>query len=924
MLRFPQFLLIHFRQRETHAIYFDALVVGLNEASRDGRKYRVLYEAGDEAGETEWLSQSELCLAFPAKTLALEEAKSLFSSSRKPVPVKISELPENRLAPGYLRCWIRSHPLPQRVQDLLACASGRNVGVVDRVLAFRDSDDGEKEYRIKWAGCSYRMSQYVPRRVLAHVALAKLLRFERMLGLSSATEEMGDGEGRESASDGEGSDADTYEGIRAEWMQVDRVVDSRAGASEYLVKWRGLEYGQATWEPAEGLSASDRVEVEKYWSRTKEYRARAARKSDAEPAQSKVMHFEEQPAWLKGGCLFDYQLEGLNWMLKKVAEGTNVMLADEMGLGKTVQVAALVGALVGEGRMSQKPVLIVVPLSTLGNWKREVEGWCPHLNFLRYSGSAEDRKLIRSSEFDPDNLGIHKFHVLCTSYEIAVQDSSLLKRISWKLMVVDEGQRLKGGSRCLLFEQLLLVKTERRILVTGTPLQNNLDELFNLLQFLNSARGGPRECTGRESIPTLDEFSLLHQDSSPEEKIESLKALLNPFVLRRLKKNQDIKLVPRVERLVPLRLTALQREYYTAILTKNYRILNGLDKGNRKTSLLNVLMELRKCCAHPYLFDSAVPNSDSSSSALSLLIGASSKLEFLDQILERLRREGHRVLIFSQFTRMLDLLEEYMVERRLPFARIDGSIAGEERQKRIDAFNAPESSTFVFLLSTRAGGLGINLASADTVIVYDSDFNPHRDIQALSRAHRIGQRKTVLVLRLVCKATVEEGILNAAKRKLVLESVVVNSMAAHQSSACFTKEEVEDILQHGAQSIIQGHRDQMKREDGELNSPVGLGQASVVEHRPFAKENSRPGSPCGPWSPAAVGSQGPFRTPDTSVRGNAAHPLETLSAVYDADAIERLLDRFQLKRCPHAQTPSRASHAPATHPPAEDERWDVH
>ena len=784
-------------QRASHEIYFDARIIEVDKTAKDGKFYRIRYDSSGEAGETEWLHASELFLSFPSETLTVESARAILAP------------PNSSMDADYLTCWLQTQAVPDSVREAINNAMKRNAGIVERILFWRQSCQSppSSEYRVKWFGCSYRLCQYVPRKLLELVAFSKLLHFERKYSISPPEEEHNS---FPAIMDDEESDVEFYEGIRADWITVDRVISIDATNGRVYVKWRGLGYKEATWEDISALTADDHLEIDRFRNRVQIYRARAREqerrvrrrgdrgaKKGLPVVNDETLRFDTQPGYLKGGNLYDYQLEGLNWMLHKRSEGTNVILADEMGLGKTIQIAALVGTLLKEESMDIRPFLIVVPLSTLRNWKREFQNWCPHVNFVEYFGSFDDRKIMRRTEFDPDDTGQHMFDVLCTSYEIAVQDRCHLSKIGWEGMIIDEAHRLKGGTQSKLFDTLCTFKAKQKILVTGTPLQNNLEELFNLIKFLNNSSNRPTE--NSVTSTTFEQFSQSHLDSNSDEKIESLKTLLRPYVLRRLKKDQLINLAPRVERLIPLRLSALQKEYYAAILTRNYKVLNGEDKTNRKFSLLNILMELRKCCIHPYLFDNVIPKHNDENCDLSILIQASSKLQFLDLILPRLKEDGHRVLIFSQFTRMLDILETFLEGKEHSYLRIDGTVHGEDRQQRIDLFNDPQSSVFVFLLSTRAGGLGINLTAADTVVIFDSDFNPHRDIQALSRAHRIGQQRKVLILRLVCKGTVEEGILKAARAKLALESVVVNSLTnSHRS---LSKEDLEQIVSLGAEEI---------------------------------------------------------------------------------------------------------------------------
>ncbi|KAK9133798.1 hypothetical protein Scep_013326 [Stephania cephalantha] len=247
--------------------------------------------------------------------------------------------------------------------------------------------------------------------------------------------------------------------------------------------------------------------------------------------------------------------------------------------------------------------------------------------------------------------------------------------------------------------------------------------------------------------------------------------------------------------MVPVELSSIQAEYYRAMLTKNYQILRNIGKGVAQQSMLNIVMQLRKVCNHPYLIPGTEPDSGSVEFLQEMRIKASAKLTLLHSMLKVLNKEGHRVLIFSQMTKLLDILEDYLTIEFGPktFERVDGSVSVTDRQAAISRFNQ-DKTRFVFLLSTRSCGLGINLASADTVIIYDSDFNPHADIQAMNRAHRIGQSNRLLVYRLVVRASVEERILQLAKKKLMLDQLFVNKSESQK--------EVEDILRWGTEELF--------------------------------------------------------------------------------------------------------------------------
>jgi superfamily II DNA or RNA helicase len=258
--------------------------------------------------------------------------------------------------------------------------------------------------------------------------------------------------------------------------------------------------------------------------------------------------------------------------------------------------------------------------------------------------------------------------------------------------------------------------------------------------------------------------------------------------------------------ILPVTMSVVQKKLYKSILAKDPRLIRSIF-GQTKTELRatergnlnNILMQLRKCLCHPFLYSSAIEERSVSEEALHRnLVEASAKFQLLEIMLPKLRERGHRVLLFSQFLNQLDLIEDFLTNLNLSFGRLDGSVSSLEKQKRIDAFNAPGSDLFAFLLSTRAGGVGINLATADTVIIMDPDFNPHQDIQALSRAHRIGQKKKVLVFQLMIKNSAEEKIVQIGRKKMALDQALIESMGAEDDAGV----DLESILKHGAEALF--------------------------------------------------------------------------------------------------------------------------
>uniref|UniRef100_A0A8C9TR18 Chromodomain helicase DNA binding protein 5 n=1 Tax=Scleropages formosus TaxID=113540 RepID=A0A8C9TR18_SCLFO len=584
-------------------------------------------------------------------------------------------------------------------------------------------------------------------------------------------------------------------GIKPEWMIIHRILNhsfDKDGDVHYLIKWRDLPYDQCTWEVDDfDIPDYDRFK-QAYWDHREAVQGGETRTTPRDP----------NSGW---GTLHPYQLEGLNWLRFSWAQGTDTILADEMGLGKTVQTIVFLYSLYKEGH-SKGPFLVSAPLSTIINWEREFELWAPHFYVVTYTGDKESRSIIRENEFTFEDSAVKsgrkvfrmkkdtpiKFHVLLTSYELITIDQAILGSISWACLVVDEAHRLKNN-QSKFFRILNGYKIYYKLLLTGTPLQNNLEELFHLLNFLT-----PERFNNLEGF--LEEFA----DISKEDQIKKLHDLLGPHMLRRLKADVFKNMPAKTELIVRVELSPMQKKYYKFILTRNFEALNSKGGGNQ-VSLLNIMMDLKKCCNHPYLFPVAAveaPVLPNGSYDGNLLVKSSGKLTLLQKMLKKLKNEGHRVLIFSQMTKMLDLLEDFLEYEGYKYERIDGGITGGLRQEAIDRFNAPGAQQFCFLLSTRAGGLGINLATADTVIIYDSDWNPHNDIQAFSRAHRIGQNKKVMIYRFVTRASVEERITQVAKRKMMLTHLVVRPGLGSKTGS-MSKQELDDILKFGTEELFK-------------------------------------------------------------------------------------------------------------------------
>lgn len=503
--------------------------------------------------------------------------------------------------------------------------------------------------------------------------------------------------------------------------------------------------------------------------------------------QEKVM---EQPAMLQGGELRSYQLEGLQWMLSLFNNNLNGILADEMGLGKTIQTIALIAYLL-ENKGVSGPHLIVAPKAVLPNWINEFSTWAPSIVAVLYDGRLEERKALRE-----ELSGEGKFSVLITHYDLIMRDKAFLKKIHWHYLIIDEGHRLKNHECALARTIVSGYRIRRRLLLTGTPIQNSLQELWSLLNFLlpnifNSVENFEEWF----NAPFADKCDVSLTDEEELLIIRRLHHVIRPFLLRR-KKDEVEKFLPgKTQVVLKCDMSAWQKVYYQQV-TDVGRV--GLDSGTGKSkSLQNLSMQLRKCCNHPYLFVA-----EYNIYRREEIVRASGKFELLDRLLPKLRRAGHRVLLFSQMTRLMDILEVYLQVHDFKYLRLDGSTKTEERGTLLKQFNAPDSPFFMFLLSTRAGGLGLNLQTADTVIIFDSDWNPQMDQQAEDRAHRIGQKKEVRVFVLVSVGSIEEVILERAKQKMGIDAKVIQAGLFNTTSTAQERREMlEEIMRKGTSTL---------------------------------------------------------------------------------------------------------------------------
>ncbi|XP_035824753.1 lymphocyte-specific helicase isoform X2 [Aplysia californica] len=593
-----------------------------------------------------------------------------------------------------------------------------------------------------------------------------------------------------------------------------------------------------------------------------------------------------QPKLMEGGVLRQYQVEGYSWLKVLYENGVNGILADEMGLGKTVQCVAILSHLVYMGIPG--PFLVCAPLSTIPNWFAEFQRFAPKVPTVLYHGDKDRRAHLCKRIFRKHEVreGVKVQPVVITSYEIAMIDRKYLSNHEWKYLIVDEGHRIKN-THCRLIRELRMYRSTHRLLLTGTPLQNSLAELWSLLNFLL-----PEIFDDLGSFEAWFDVRCMNDADSDERIVRQeqganilgmLHQILSPFMLRRLKSDVDLCIPPKKEVLVYAPLTPEQKEYYEALVNRtifsmieeknkveekveltatgrpkrrsskkidyNMMMESDADKkrneredkgegrrrwkrleeeeldlecwvqavcdqrnsdsdsrsGKQKTSqvtikMRSVMMQLRKCCNHPYLLEHPLDPSTGDLALTEGVVKTSGKMLVLDKMLKELKKRGHRVLIFSQMTRMLDLIEDFCQLRGYGFCRLDGSTNVDDRRDSMNVFNGSGSEEkFLFLLSTRAGGLGINLTGADTVIIYDSDWNPQCDLQAQDRCHRIGQTKPVVVYRFVTANTIDQKIIERAAAKRKLEKMIIHK-GKFKSGNFMTKakpispEELRDLL----------------------------------------------------------------------------------------------------------------------------------
>lgn len=702
---------------------------------------------------------------------------------------------------------------------------------IEKVMRHRPKDGVEVslhsrrqdfEYFIKWQGLSHLHDTWETPETLKDVRgyrrlenyFRKIVEYELDITYSDDTPP----ESREQYFLDREKDEEALE----DYTKVERVVAVRTGenGTEYYIKWKGLAYDECTWEPVSEISPRFQDKIDQYLDRSS--RSWVSDRKEANLAtRTRMPRLEAQPDYIVGGELRPFQLKGLNFLCLNWTRGNNVILADEMGLGKTVQSVSFLSWLRND-RLQEGPFLVVAPLSVIPAWCDTFNHWAPDMNYVVYLGPESARRIIRDNELlIGGNPKKPKFNVLVTSYDYILADWQFLQTIKWQVLAVDEAHRLKNRES-QLYAKLFNFGVPSKVLITGTPIQNNLGELSALLDFLNP---------GKVSIDG-DLETLSATDAQSE--LQKLHEAIQPFILRRTKETVESDLPPKTERILRVILSDVQLEYYKNVLTRNYSALR--DASGQNASLLNIMMELKKISNHPYMFpgveERVLNGSTRREDHIKGLITSSGKMVLLDSLLTKLKRDGHRVLIFSQMVKMLDILGDYLSFRGYKFQRLDGTIAAAPRRMAINHFNAEGSEDFCFLLSTRAGGLGINLMTADTVILFDSDWNPQADLQAMARAHRIGQKKPVNIYRFVSKETVEEEVLERARNKLLLEYLAIQAGVTDDGKAFreeFNKkglkvdgptsaQDIQNILKMRSRSMFEQTDNQERLEQLDIDS----------------------------------------------------------------------------------------------------------
>ena len=563
---------------------------------------------------------------------------------------------------------------------------------------------------------------------------------------------------------------------------------------------------------------------------------------------------KESPTFCNGRVLRPYQLEGLNWLRRNYFLGRNVILGDETGLGKSAQALAMLQTLRTIDRVIG-PFLVIVPLCALGHWEHEIRAWTDMYR-TTYHGSANSRKVLLKYDWHdspPSKREVrYRFHVLLSTYETLLQEPGPVMQVRWQYLIVDEGHRLQHRNSRVL-EVMHKLRARCKLVLTSMPLQNHVSVLWSILNFLYPAKFDDLDAF-------LGRLGAASSGARTAEQVNMLSHVLQPHLLRREKDDVEALCYPMCESVLFVEITNLQKLCYRAVLEHNRDLLlcdvgaAGVV-GTASVNLSNVLMTLRQCCNHPWVIElmeeSATTWLEEESSMrkpLSLrecsdpsywrtlrraheaedseryierLVKSSGKLLLLDKLLPRLNVERHRVLLFSQCNKMLELCSDLVKYRQWPCERLDCGIQSKERQGAVDRFNDPDSKSFILMISARTSGVAMSFTAADTVILVDPDGKPQIDIQAVAHCHRFGQTKPIQVYRLCTKDTYEMQMLSKAllrtggnlERKMTAAGLA--RMERCNQIAMFSQNShVERLHRSGAQILLSIEQDRKAAEFG--------------------------------------------------------------------------------------------------------------
>ena len=467
--------------------------------------------------------------------------------------------------------------------------------------------------------------------------------------------------------------------------------------------------------------------------------------------------------------LREYQRDGFYWIKTLKENGFGGILADDMGLGKTLQILAFLLSEKEQGKVGDElRTLIVAPASLVYNWKKEVERFTPQLSVCVMAGTAHERKeLIKNQTSNVD--------VWITSYDLLKRDIELYQDIVFANEIIDEAQYIKNQTTHAA-KSVRLVNSSFRMALTGTPMENRLSELWSIFDYLM-----PGFLYGYTRFRS--EIETLIVSDKDEDAMTRLRAMIHPFILRRLKKDVLKELPEKQEEIVTVALSGEQKKLYQAHSQRLKMFLedqNDEDFAQNKLQILAELTKLRQLCCGPELL-------------LENYKGENAKLETCIELITQAIAGGHKILLFSQFTSMLDLIGEELKKAKIDYYRIDGSVKKEARMEMVEQFQNPQNQVSVFCISLKAGGTGLNMTAADIVIHYDPWWNKAAQNQATDRAHRIGQKHAINVYQLIAEETIEQKICELQQVKEDLAEEVLSGEGI--SSTQFNKDEIMNLLE---------------------------------------------------------------------------------------------------------------------------------